>query len=151
MSPKEVLRAAWRLAADVRRIGDGMIHDTYLVQGEGDPLVLQRVNTRVFRDTDLLMENVARVSAHLCAKQRDWAPTLVPTANGGPFAGIDGEVWRLWTWLAGAGALTAVKNDRQAHVAGTAFGRTYRWLQDLTGPRLEDSIPGFLQLGHYLD
>ena len=112
---------------------------------------MQRVNGSVFRDTGLLMENVARVSAHLCGKRRDWAPTLVPTATGGPFAGIDGEVWRLWTWLPGAGALTAVQNDRQAHVAGTAFGRTYRWLQDLTGPRLEDSIPGFLQLGHYLD
>ena len=62
-----------------------------------------------------------------------------------------GETWRLWTYLPGAGALNSVENDRHAFVAGTGFGTTYRWLQDLEGPRLEDSIPGFLQLGHYLD
>ena len=151
MSPREVLQAGWRLAADIRPIGEGLIHDSYLVRGEGDPLVLQRVNSAVFRDTKLLMENVARVSAHLAGKQRAWAPTLVSTAAGGSFARADGEVWRLWTYLPGAGALASVDNDRHAHVAGTGFGRTYRWLQDLEGPRLEDSIPGFLQLGHYLD
>ena len=151
MSPQEALRTGWRLAADIRPVGEGLIHDSYLVRGEGDPLVLQRVNGRVFRDTDLLMENVARVSAHLSGKQRAWAPSLVPSAAGGSFAGVDGEIWRLWTYLPGAGALTSVENDRHAHVAGTGFGRTYRWLQDLEGPRLEDSIPGFLQLGHYLD
>lgn len=151
MSPQEVLQAGWRLAADIRPVGEGLIHDSYLVRGEGDLLVLQRVNGRVFRDTDLLMENVARVSAHLSGKQHAWAPSLMPSSAGGSYVRAGGEVWRLWTYLPGAGALTSVENDRQAQVAGTGFGRTYRWLQDLEGPRLEDSIPGFLQLGHYLD
>ena len=151
MSPQEVLLAAWRLAAEIRPVGEGLIHDTFLAQGDGDPLVLQKVNGSVFRDTDLLMENVARVSDHLSRKQRAWAPTLVPTAAGRSFARVAGETWRLWTYLPGAGALNSVENDRHAFVAGTGFGTTYRWLQDLEGPRLEDSIPGFLQLGHYLD
>ena len=118
--------------------------------GDGCRLVLQRVNGSVFRDAELLMENVARVSAHLSGKQRTWAPELIRTAAGRSFARADGEVWRLWTYLPGAGALAAVENDRQAEVAGSGFGRTYRWLQDLGGPRLRDSIPGFLQLHHYL-
>ena len=151
MSPQDVLQAAWGLAADIRPIGEGLIHDTWLVRGDGDPVVLQRVNGTVFPDTNLLMENVARVSAHLSGKQRAWAPSLVPCAAGGNFAEVDGEVWRLWTYLPGAGALTSVANDGHAQVAGTGFGRTYRWLQDLEGPRLEDSIPGFLQLGRYLE
>ena len=57
MSPQEVLLAAWRLAAEIRPVGEGLIHDTFLAQGDGDPLVLQKVNGSVFRDTDLLMEN----------------------------------------------------------------------------------------------
>ena len=151
MSPREVLRSAWLRAAEVRPVGDGLINDTYLVHGEGKPLILQRVNRSVFRDTGLLMDNVARVSAHLAGKRRAWAPTLVPTAAGRSWASADDEVWRLWTYLPGASALATVEDDHQAFVAGSGFGRTYRWLQDLDGPRLEDSIPGFLQLGHYLD
>ena len=105
----------------------------------------------MFRDLDLLMGNVARVSAHLCAKQSRWAPSLVSTAAGDAYARAGDDGWRLWTYLPGASALSLVKTDRQAYMAGTGFGRTYRWLQDLPGPKLKDSIPGFLQLRHYLD
>ena len=150
MTPESALASAWRLNAEVQPLGDGIIHDTFLVRGKGDPLVLQRVNQTAFRDVDLLMDNVARVSAHLCGKQPCWAPSLVPTAAGDAFARAGHEVWRLWTWLPGAGALARVETDRQAEVAGRGFGQTYRWLQDLEGPRLEDSIPGFLHLDHFL-
>ena len=151
MTPEAVLRDAWRIRGKPEALGDGIIHDTFIVMTSGNPVVLQRVNQSVFRDPGLLMANVARVSAHLCGKQSGWAPSLVPTAAGDSHASVDGQVWRLWTWLPGAGALTVVETDRQAYVAGTGFGRTYRWLQDLSGPRLEDSIPGFLQLYHYLE
>ena len=129
---------------------DATPHFRHGLPGAGEPLVLQRVNQTVFKDVNLLMDNVARVSAHLCAKRPRWAPELVPTAAGGSFSRDGNEVWRLWTWLPGAGALARVETDRQAQVAGRGFGRTYRWLQDLAGPKLEDSIPGFLQLDHYL-
>lgn len=151
MTPEAVLVAAWHLHGETQPLGEGIIHDTFLVRGGGDPRILQRVNRTVFRDADLLMENVARVSAHLCAKQARWAPSLVPTVSGRPFARDGDEVWRLWTYLPGAGALSLVETDRQARLAGSGFGRTYRWLQDLPGPKLKDSITGFLQLDHYLD
>ena len=116
----------------------------------GAPLVLQRVNSSVFKDPERLMANVARVTAHLCAKQPAWTPSLVPTAEGNFHVFESGEVWRLWTYLPGASALRTVETDRQAETVGIGFGRTYRWLQDLPGPRLKDTIPGFLQLEHYL-
>ena len=145
-----VLGTDWGIDAQPRPLGEGIIHDTFIVEGTGDPLVLQRVNGSVFPDLDLLMENVARVSAHLSAKQPGWAPALVPTAAGASCTRTGDQVWRLWTYLAGASAWSEVATDRQAHIVGTGFGRTYRWLQDLSGPRLQDTIPGFLQLDHYL-
>lgn len=145
-----VLGTDWGIDAQPRPLGEGIIHDTFIVEGAGDPLVLQRVNGSVFPDLDLLMENVARVSAHLSAKQPGWAPALVPTAAGASFTRAGDQVWRLWTYLPSASAWSEVATDRQAHMVGTGFGRTYRWLQDLSGPRLADTIPGFLQLDHYL-
>ena len=145
-----MLGAAWRLDARPQPLGAGIIHDTYLVDTGGDPLVLQRINGSVFRDPRQLMDNVSRVSAHLSAKQPGWTPALIPTAGGELLALSGGEAWRLWTYLPGASALKVVANDRRAGAAGRGFGRTYRWLQDLGGPRLEDVISGFLQLDHYL-
>lgn len=150
MTAKTILATAWGIDARPQPLGAGIIHDTFLVEGAGEPLVLQRVNRSVFHDPELLMGNVARVAAHLSAKQPGWAPTLVPTTLGEVFARAGEQVWRLWTYLPGASALTRVENDRQAYIVGTGFGRTYRWLQGLGGLRLEDTIPGFLQLDHYL-
>ncbi len=175
MTPEAVLRSGWRLEGTVQPLGAGIINDTFLVKnihevresasetdrfavsaGESPwdgrkPLVLQRINQSVFRDPDLLMENVARATVHLCAKQQAWTPSLVPTTAGDTHIRSSGEVWRLCTYLSAGGALHAVETDTQAHIVGAGFGRTYRWLQDLPGPRLKDVIPGFLQLDHYLD
>ncbi len=151
MNAPAVLAEAWQVDGEVVPHGKGIINDTFLVRGSGDPLVLQRVSRAVFRDVERLMENVARVAAHLCARQPRWTPSLVPTVAGESFARDGGEVWRLWTYLPGASALQRIESDQQAHTAGRGFGRTYRWLQDLEGPKLEDSIPGFLQLDHYLE
>ena len=150
LNPRAVLGAAWRFDARPKPLGAGIIHDTFLVERDGERMVLQRINRGVFRDPQLLMRNVARVSAHLSAKQPGWAPALIPTAAGQSFAFSGEQVWRMWTYLPGASALRVVENDRQAEAVGRGFGRTYRWLQDLSGPKLEDTIPGFLQLDHYL-
>ncbi len=150
MSPEVALSSAWHLDAKVQPLGGGIINDTFLVEGAEDKLVLQRINRIVFQDLELLMDNVARVSAHLGARRPGWTASLVPTAAGDSFARAGDEGWRLWTWLPGAGALQVVETDRQAQVAGRGFGQTYHWLQSLPGPRLEDSIPGFLQLDRYL-
>ncbi len=150
VNPRAVLGAAWGIDARPEPLGTGLINDTFLVEQDGVRLVLQRINREVFRDPRLLMSNVARVSAHLAAKRPGWAPALVPSTTGQPLAFSGEQAWRLWTYLPGASALRVVENDRQAAAAGRGFGRTYRLLQDLGGPRLEDAIPGFLRLGHYL-
>ncbi|MEY3548987.1 MAG: hypothetical protein RLZZ552_1355, partial [Verrucomicrobiota bacterium] len=54
--------------------GSGHINDTFLVVVEAAPnprrFVLQRINHHVFKQPDLLMENVERVCAHTHAKLR---------------------------------------------------------------------------------
>ena len=111
--------------------------------------VLQRINQRVFRDPQLLMENVALASAHLNRKRPGWTPALIPARDGRLWAELDGEVWRLWSHIDGR-SLSRLASNAQAEAAGRAFGRTRRWLQDIEGLDQREVIPGFLQLRHYL-
>ena len=111
--------------------------------------VLQRINQTVFRDPQLLMQHVAAASAHLNRKRPGWTPALTPTADGQWWAELDGEVWRLWSYIAGR-SLSRLDSDAQAEAAGRAFGRTRRWLQDINGMDRREVIPGFLQLRRYL-
>lgn len=179
MNPTAALLRCWGIRAVVKPLGKGHINDTYLASiphtdslaGAGaleeacaEPSsslaakppnrgagrwVLQRINQRVFHNPRLLMEHVAAASAHLNRKRPGWTPALMPTTDGRWWAELDGEVWRLWSYIKGR-SLSCLANDAQAEAAGRAFGRTRRWLQDIAGMDRREVIPGFLKLRHYL-
>ncbi len=156
MTPTQALHHGWGLNALVTPLGKGHINDTYLAQvstapsaGKNSRWVLQRINRMVFRDPQLVMKNVAAASAHLNRKRPGWTPALIPASDGQQWAELDGEVWRLWSYIEGR-TLPRLQNDAQTEAAGRAFGRTRRWLQDIDGLGRREVIPDFLQLPHYL-
>ena len=55
---------------EIKPLGEGFINDTYIVttkSGNSD-YILQRKNHNVFKDVPQMMDNIARVTAHLRAK-----------------------------------------------------------------------------------
>ena len=55
------------------RYGSGHIHDTYSVKfnegGRGGAhIILQHINTKIFRDPVSVMENIRRVTTHISAR-----------------------------------------------------------------------------------
>lgn len=142
---------AWQAAADagIEPLGDGHINDTWLVRGPQGRFVLQRLNGRVFPDPIAVMAKVAAVTAHLRAGGRVRVPALIDTVDGAPFHVREGEVWRLWEFIAGSRSLGRLTDARQAEAAGHAFGALQQALSDYAAP-VPDPIPGFMQLGHYL-
>ena len=134
-------------------LGNGHIHDTYLVTcGAGSAVhryVLQRLNRAVFPDPDLLMANVARVLAHLHAKlgperaARE-ALSLVPARDGSPSVRDgEGETWRAYRYVAGASSHDEPRTPRDAYQAARAFATFARLLGDLPAPPLAETIRGF--------
>ncbi|MBM3868176.1 MAG: aminoglycoside phosphotransferase family protein [Verrucomicrobia bacterium] len=136
--------------------GSGHINDTFLTPvGTADGprrFILQRVNHQVFRQPDLLMENVARVCAHAHAKlraagapdARRRALRLVPT-KGGQAWHVDpsGNRWRCYDFIEGATGHDVVRSPAQAEAAAKAFGAFQSLLADLPGDRLHETIPDF--------
>jgi len=136
------------------RYGSGHIHDTYCVHFEGSGrdtrIILQRMNTAIFKNPVAVMENIERVTRHLRSQidgrlDADRSVLqLVRTREGaGWFVDAEGHYWRAYRFIADAQAIDIVSSPQQAFQAAKAFGQFQRHLADLPGPRLHETIPGF--------
>ncbi len=136
--------------------GSGHINDTFalrLTATRGDRrYILQRINRRVFKNVPALMENIARVCRHIrgCleAEGRDdvdrRALSLIPTRHGQDFLLDDaGEYWRLYPFIESARTCDIIQSNKQVYEAARTFGHFQRYLVDLPGPRLHETIPEF--------
>lgn len=137
------LRTGWINETLVATFDDG---------GRRARYVQQRINRAVFREPALVMENVARVTAHvLAALEREGAPErerralqLVPARDGAPcWRDPAGETWRTWRYVEGASSRDVVRTPAEAGAAAEAFARFQAQVADLPGPRLHETIPGF--------
>jgi 6-phosphogluconolactonase/glucosamine-6-phosphate isomerase/deaminase/Ser/Thr protein kinase RdoA (MazF antagonist) len=135
--------------------GTGHINDTFAVSFEQDGAqvryILQRINERVFKNVDAVMDNIGRVTAHagrraLAAGAPDptrRALTLVPTRAGGNLHRDESGAWRCYIFIEGAQTHDIIKHPAMAREAARAFGDFQKLLDDLPGQRLHETIPFF--------
>ena len=137
-------------------LAGGHINDSYRVDAQaGDArraYLLQSLNRRVFPRSDLVMENVSRVTRHLSSRlatagvadRERRALTLVPTRRGADWhTEADGTCWRVFRFITGTVALARARDPQDAGNAGRAFGHFLRLLADYDGPPLHETIPAF--------
>ncbi len=128
---------------EIKPLGEGLINDTLLVktaEPDAPNYVLQRVNTNVFPDVDMLMGNIRAVTGHIRRKLEAAGAddidrkvlTFVPLkADAGKlYTTVDGEPWRLMVFIADAVTKQAV-NPESSEAAGEAFGQFQAMLADI--------------------
>ncbi|HEY1578070.1 MAG TPA: aminoglycoside phosphotransferase family protein [Terracidiphilus sp.] len=134
------------------RYGSGHIHDTFRVRfgRTSAEWVLQRINTKVFRNPVAVMENIERVTTHVRsrlhgAEDADRRVLQLVRARDGKAWHVDaGErYWRAYRFIEGARTFDEVRSEQQAFEAAKAFGEFQRMLADLPAPKLAHSIPDF--------
>jgi Ser/Thr protein kinase RdoA (MazF antagonist) len=133
------------------RWGSGHINDTFAVTLRGGRrVILQRINTDVFRNPDGVMANVGRVTRHLRGKLAGVpdsdrrALSLVPARDGTDFVRDREErTFRMYDFIDRARSVDVLESTFQAYEAAKAFGTFQRLLADLPGPRLVETIPDF--------
>jgi Ser/Thr protein kinase RdoA (MazF antagonist) len=138
---------------DIRPLGKGLINDTYKVTtkaADTPDYVLQRINTNVFTDVDMLMDNIAAVTRHIRKKLEATHATdidrkvlhFLPTTDGKLYhRESDGTVWRLMVFIPNAKTYEAVTPEYSYH-AGHAFGHFEDMLVDIP-EKLGEVIPNF--------
>jgi Ser/Thr protein kinase RdoA (MazF antagonist) len=156
--------AAPGVVVEVGKHGSGNVHDTFLVTlegGEREHFILQRVNTRVFREPDEVMRNIQNVSEHVRKRLqhappghgRRWEPVQVLRTGEGSDHWIDpgGSFWRALSFVEGARAFDTLQNVDHAREIGCALGLFHSLISDLPSEQLFDTLEGFHITPRYLE
>ncbi|MCF7792225.1 MAG: aminoglycoside phosphotransferase family protein [Victivallales bacterium] len=135
--------------------GSGHINDTYKVlysqAGMVVPYVLQKVNTNIFKDPHLLMDNICRVIDHMRSKYSEVSKnvtrrtlTLIPLKTERYlFKDKNDNYWRVFLCLENMSTYDVVESRDMVYQGARAFGRFQSLLSDLPEPRLHETIPDF--------
>ena len=148
---------------DVRDFGNGNINNTFLVTLDskgGKHFILQRINTRVFRQPELVIHNMRICTEHVCQRLqrvtlspgRRWeVPAVLLAQDGGEFwLDSDGSFWRAISFIEGSQSFDTIRDIDQASEIGCALGIFHTLLSDLPPDRLSDTLPGFHITPRYL-
>lgn len=157
---KESLKAAilaygiWPEDAETNSFGNGHINDTFLVSQKqtGEKIVLQRINSYVFKKPKLVIDNIRKVTDHLRRKiileggraEKETLRLLSLQANNQDFfVDKEGEYWRAYHYIDGASSFEVARSPEDMYQAGRVFGRFQRRLDDFPMEELWDTIEGF--------
>jgi|SRR5688572_12253616 len=144
---------------EVREFGNGNINDTYLVTTESieeKHFVLQRINTHVFREPKLIMQNMRAFTEHMHrraqAEGHRWRmPRVLISKDGGDFyVDTDGNFWRAINYIHGAQSFNTIKDICHAREVGRALGMFQYLISDLPISSLADTLEGFHIMPRYL-
>jgi Ser/Thr protein kinase RdoA (MazF antagonist) len=145
---------------EVREFGSGNINDTFLVttdSNEDCQFVLQRINTQVFKNPRLIMQNMRVFTEHMRRRARDeghdWEmPRVLHTRDGQDFH-IDSEnrFWRAISYVCGARSFDTIRDLDHAREVGRALGTFQSLISDLPIESLADTLEGFHVTPRYLE
>ena len=135
-------------------IKEGHINNTFkliMKSGTGgSAYLLQQINTSVFKNPALLMENVAAVTAFLAEKLAS-APEsgmrslrCIPCRAGGIYHTDEkGRVWRIYNYIDNVFSYSCTPSTSLFYKTGSAFGAFMNLLADFPAEKLGETIPDF--------
>lgn len=133
---------------------DGHINSTYCVSisngGKIEKYLVQQINNHVFKDIDVLMDNIIGVTKHLINKISEnggdpCRETLhyMQSESGKYYSVINGRYYRIYHFIDNTFTYNIIKNKDIFEDAGRSFGRFQGLLSDYPSESLKETIPNF--------
>ena len=132
---------------NVEHYGEGHINRTYLVTTSERRYILQRMNQRVFPNTEALMENICRVTEYLRAHGQTTL-TVVPTRQGEAFLRLEEHAFRLYLFIEDSITYQMASEEVIFRNAARAFGEFQNTLAGFDASCLTDPIARFHDTPH---
>lgn len=132
------------------KYGEGHINDTYLIHCEnGEKYILQRINQRLFKDIDMLMSNIEKVTK-FCAEQtaaaggnpQEECLLLIKTNDDKNFYQDKTGSYRMYNYIDGVSHQTASKPEL-FYESAVAFSKFQQMLSKFDASQLYEVLPGF--------
>ena len=136
----------------VKEFGNGNINDTYIVtldSTEENKFVLQRINTHVFKQPKLIMQNMRAFTEHVRHRVHieghAWeAPRVISAKDGQDYLiDADNNFWRAISFVDNAQSHDTIRDLNHAHEVGCALGTFQNLISDLPIESLADTLEGF--------
>jgi hypothetical protein len=130
----------------------GHINSTYFIDCEnGEKFVLQHINTNIFKNPDILMDNIVGVTSHIRKKlEEEGKDPLRGTlkfycSETGLYYYKDeeGRCWRLYKYVDEVDCFQTADSPELLERVGKAFGHFQMQLADFDASVLYESIPNF--------
>jgi Ser/Thr protein kinase RdoA (MazF antagonist) len=145
----------------MQAFGSGNINDTFLVSLDAalEPyFILQRINTQVFRQPQLVMQNICTYSQHVCDRlrltplDRRWeVPQVLLTQTAQDhWVDPEGAFWRGISFIADSQSFDTMQTQAHAQEVGYALGMFHNLISDLPSEKLADTLAGFHITPRYL-
>ncbi|MBQ3038430.1 MAG: aminoglycoside phosphotransferase family protein [Clostridia bacterium] len=139
----------FQIESTIENYGNGHINDTYLT--DPDKYILQRINTKIFKNHVELMDNINNVTSFLREKivKEGGDPdretlTVVKTKDGKNYYEYDSEnVFRVYKFITGTKTIEQSTSADDMYYAGKGFGRFAGMLNDYPADKLYETIVDF--------
>lgn len=139
---------------DVQPFGSGNINDTFLVNVDSpiiNNFILQRINNQVFRQPELVMQNMCIFTEHVGHRlqntplDRRWEiPRVLLTKDNRDYCtDTEGSFWRAISFIENSQSFDTMGDSKQAKEIGYALGMFHNLISDLSPDKLADTLPGF--------
>ena len=136
----------------IKPFGSGLIHRTFFLEHAEGHFILQKLNTHVFKNPKVLMENIKVVGEHLLAKNYPKEILKIrPTLSGDLFhQNENDDCWRMLYYIPHETLGDFEKDSPSENVfqqyiynTGKSFGEFLFYLKDLPLEKVTASIPNF--------
>ncbi|GAB4527867.1 MAG: aminoglycoside phosphotransferase family protein [Pleurocapsa sp.] len=147
---------------EISEHGSGNINQTFLVTLDNrseSNFILQRLNTKVFTQPELVMSNIELVCDRVNQKlqsddscDRDWQmPRVLKTAdNNNYFIDNEGLFWRAISYIPNSQSFDTIQHSRHGEEIGYGLGMFHNLVSDLPVDSLADTLVGFHITPNYL-
>lgn len=126
---------------DIRPYGEGHINVTLLVTTDKKRYIMQKINMRVFPDTDALMRNICYVTEFL-AKQGIETLHVIKTKTGETYL-KGSESYRVYDFIENTVTYQTVTDENVFRNSGKAFGEFQNYLAAFDASLLTETIARF--------
>ena len=124
----------------------GHINTTFFLRDKEGSFVLQKFNTNIFENPEVIVENMTKLADHLEAKGYPHA-ILRPkktVKKGKSLVYSDTGVWRVIPLIENTQCIETVENPKQAYEVAKFIGEFHSYVCDLNVEGLKEPIPGFI-------
>ncbi|MDF2156432.1 aminoglycoside phosphotransferase family protein [Algoriphagus sp. CAU 1675] len=127
-------------------LGEGLIHQTFLVSDGNQDWVLQGFNNSVFKFPDRISNNLGLLSKYILSHPLPFSlPLPMETMEGDNLLEVEGKLYRLFEFVKGQ-TIQQISKIEQAFLAAEAYGVFADWAKNVSIENFQESIPNFHRL-----